>query len=272
MPSPRSPSSGDDRASGAEPWESYECRKTKTTMQIIPAIDIRGGKCVRLIQGKFDQETVFADDPVQMARHWQSLGAQRLHVVDLDGAKTGQPLNTKVIARIVDALDIPVQLGGGIRTVETAKLMLDLGVERVIVGTSAVLDKALAQAMFDAFGDQVILGLDASDGFVATHGWQEVTDIPAVDFAREMESMGAERIIHTDIGRDGMLVGVNLEAMEKMARAVSIPIVASGGVTNIDDIRNLKKIQRLGIEGVITGKAIYTGSIDLREAIALAGG
>lgn len=240
-------------------------------MQIIPAIDIRGGKCVRLIQGKFDQETVFADDPVQVAEYWQSLGAKRLHIVDLDGAKTGQPRNTKVVARIVDALDIPIQLGGGIRTVETARLMLDLGVERVIVGTSAVLDRELAAAMFDAFGDQVILGLDANGGFVATHGWQEVTELLAVDFAREMESLGACRIIHTDISRDGMLEGVNLEAMENMARAVNIPVIASGGVTSIADIRNLKKLEPLGIEGVITGKAIYTRSIDLQEAIALAG-
>lgn len=239
-------------------------------MQIIPAIDLRGGKCVRLIQGKFDQETVFADDPVKMALYWQSLGAERLHVVDLDGARTGQPHNTTVVAHIVDALSIPIQLGGGIRSVETAGLMLDLGVDRVIVGTSAVLDRDLARDLFEAFDEQVILGLDASGGFVATHGWQEVTDLPAVDFAREMESLGARRIIHTDISRDGMLIGVNLEAMESMARAVSIPIIASGGVTNIEDIRSLKKLEPLGIEGVITGKAIYAGTIDLREAIALA--
>ncbi len=241
-------------------------------MQVIPAIDLRGGKCVRLVQGKFDQETVFADDPVQMALHWQSLGAARLHLVDLDGAKTGAAQNTKVVARIVDALDIPVQLGGGIRSVETAKLMLDLGVERVILGTSVVLDRDLASAVIDRFGDQIIIGLDASDGFVATHGWQEVTDVPAVDFASEMESLGASRIIHTDISRDGMMEGVNLGAMEKMARAVKIPVIASGGVTSIDDIKNLKKIERLGIEGVITGKALYTGSIDLPQAISLAGG
>lgn len=241
-------------------------------MQVIPAIDLRGGKCVRLVQGKFDQETVFGDDPVQMALHWQSLGAARLHLVDLDGAKTGAAQNTKVVARIVDALDIPVQLGGGIRSVETAKLMLDLGVERVILGTSVVLDRGLAGAVIDQFGDQIIIGLDASDGFVATHGWQEVTEIPAVDFALEMESLGASRIIHTDISRDGMMEGVNLGAMEKMARAVKIPVIASGGVTSIDDIKNLKKMERLGIEGVITGKALYTGSIDLPQAISLAGG
>ena len=239
-------------------------------MQVIPAVDIRGGKCVRLLQGKFDQETVFADDPVETAVYWQSLGAERLHVVDLDGAKTGQPQNLKVVAHIVDALDIPVQIGGGIRSVETARLMLDLGVERVVIGTSAVLDRDFARSMFETLGEQVILGLDASGGFVATHAWQEISDIPAVDFALEMEKLGATRIIHTDIGRDGMLSGVNLDAMESMARALSIPIIASGGVTSIEDIRALKKLEPLGIEGVITGKALYTGSLDLRDAISAA--
>lgn len=240
-------------------------------MQVIPATDLRGGKCVRLIQGDFAQETVFADDPVQTARYWQSLGAERLHVVDLDGARTGQPQNTKVVARIVDALNIPVQLGGGIRSLETAKLMLDLGVDRIVVGTSAILDREFAKKLFGTFGEQVILDIASSDGFVATHGWQEVGTMRAIDLAREMEHLGAERILHTDISRDGALKGVNLEAMEAMARAVDIPVIASGGVTDIEDIRNLKKLEPLGIEGVITGKAIYTGTLDLREAIALAG-
>ncbi|MHB0999645.1 MAG: 1-(5-phosphoribosyl)-5-[(5-phosphoribosylamino)methylideneamino]imidazole-4-carboxamide isomerase [Armatimonadota bacterium] len=238
-------------------------------MQIIPAVDIRGGKCVRLLQGDFERETVFADDPVDMALHWASLGAERLHVVDLDGAKTGQPLNTDVVSRIVKALSIPVQLGGGIRSIDTAKKILDLGVNRVIIGTSAALDRDLAKAMFDAFGDRVILGLDARDGWVSIHGWQETVDQKAVDFARDMESIGACRIIHTDISRDGLLAGVNLDAMEQMARAVSIPVIASGGVTNIDDIHNLKKIEYLGIEGVIAGKALYTDSLDLKEAISV---
>ncbi len=241
-------------------------------MQIIPAIDIRGGKCVRLLQGDFSQETVFADDPVDMAVHWASFGAERLHVVDLDGAKTGRPQNTAVVGRIVKALDIPVQLGGGIRDLETAGQMLDLGVDRVIIGTSAALDKNLAQAMFDAFGDHVILGLDARDGLVSINGWQNTIDKKAIDFAIEMEALGARRIIHTDISTDGMLSGVNLVAMERMARAVSIPVIASGGVTNIDDIYNLKKLEHLGIEGVIAGKALYTDSLDLREAIAVASG
>jgi len=237
-------------------------------LQIIPAVDIRGGRCVRLLQGRFDQETVFADDPVEMAVHWVSLGAERLHVVDLDGARTGRPQNTDNVARVVAALRIPVQVGGGIRTAETARRMLDLGVDRVVIGTSAVLDRDLARAMFETFGEQVALGLDAREGLVATHGWQEVSDLKVVEFAREMERLGARRIIHTDIGRDGMLEGVNLVAMEGLAKAVQIPVIASGGVTSIDDIRDLKKLEPLGIEGVIVGKALYTGSLQLEEAIA----
>lgn len=241
-------------------------------MQIIPAVDIQGGRCVRLLQGEFDKETVYADDPAEMAVRWASMGAERLHVVDLDGAKTGRTTNTEAIKRIVKALDIPVQVGGGIRTLDTALAMLELGVDRVIVGTSAALDRELAKSMFDALGDRVILDLAARDGLVAIHGWREILDLKAIDFAREMESMGANRIIHTDVGRDGMLEGVNLSAMEEMARAVSIPVIASGGVTNIDDIRALMTLEPLGIEGVITGKAIYSGSLDLREAIALSRG
>lgn len=241
-------------------------------MEIIPAVDIRGGRCVRLLQGRFDQETVFADDPVEMALHWAGLGAPRLHVVDLDGARTGEPQNLDVIGRIASTLDIPVQMGGGIRSLDIARRVLDLGIDRVVIGTSAALDKNLAAEMFTALDDRVVLGLDARDGLVAIHGWQEVTSQKAVDFAREMESLGARRIIHTDIGRDGMLAGVNLDAMEAMARAVSIPVIASGGVTGIQDIRCLKSLEPLGIEGVIVGKAIYTGSLDLREAFSVAEG
>lgn len=239
-------------------------------MQIIPAIDIRGGRCVRLIQGKFDQETVFGDDPVKMANKWASLGAQRLHIVDLDGAKSGTPLNAEIISLMAKSIEIPVQMGGGIRTLETAEKMLALGVDRVIIGTSAALDRSLAESMFKALGERAVLGLDASGGFVATHGWQNVLDVKAVDFAREMQKAGAKRIIHTDISRDGMLEGVNLAAMKEMAEAVEIPVIASGGVTNTFDIVNLKKLEPLGIEGVIVGKALYTGSIDLPDAIAIA--
>ena len=207
-----------------------------------------------------------------MAVHWESLGARRLHVVDLDGAKTGRPHNLEIIRRIASALSVPVQMGGGVRSILIARRVLGLGVERVVIGTSAVLDGDFARAMFQEFGERVVLGLDAHDGFVATHGWQETSKLCAVDFAQDMEKLGARRIIHTDISRDGMLEGVNLAAMEAMARAVSIPVIASGGVTGIEDIRNLKKLEPLGIEGVIAGKALYTGSLDLREAIRVAGG
>ena len=241
-------------------------------MEVIPAVDIRNGKCVRLLQGDFDRETVFCDDPIEMALKWESQGAQRLHVVDLDGAKTGRPHNLEIIRRIASALSVPVQMGGGVRSILIARRVLGLGVERVVIGTSAVLDGDFARAMFQEFGERVVLGLDAHDGFVATHGWQETSKLCAVDFAQDMEKLGARRIIHTDISRDGMLEGVNLAAMEAMARAVSIPVIASGGVTGIEDIRNLKKLEPLGIEGVIAGKALYTGSLDLREAIRVAGG
>ena len=239
-------------------------------MEIIPAVDIRNGRCVRLIQGRFDQETVFADDPVQMALHWQSFGVPRLHVVDLDGAKSGQPQNVEIIARIVEALDIPVQLGGGIRNIDTARQMLEIGVDRIVIGTSAALDEKFAETAFSLFGEQVVLGIDAREGLVAVHGWQEILDLKAVDFALKMQALGARRIIHTDIGRDGMLEGVNFHAMEEMTKAVQIPVIASGGVTTIGDIYRLKKLEAIGLEGVIIGKAIYVGALDLHEALAVA--
>lgn len=239
-------------------------------MQVIPAIDIRLGRCVRLIQGDFSQETVFSEDPVEMAEHWASKGAQRLHVVDLDGAKTGTSQNLDIIARIVKALDIPVQLGGGVRSLETAKALLDIGLDRVIIGTSAILDKNLAEAMFKTFGEKVALGIDAKNGMVAIHGWQETTGRKAIEVAQEMEALGARRIIHTDISTDGMLRGVNLTAMQNMAEAVNIPVIASGGVTTLNDISNLRKLEPLGIEGAIIGKVLYTRLFELEQAIAIA--
>lgn len=239
-------------------------------MEIIPAVDIRGGRCVRLLQGRFDQETVFADDPVEMAVHWALLGARRLHVVDLDGAKTGQLQNMDVVARILRAVEMPIQFGGGIRDLGTARYMLALGVDRVIIGTSAAEDRELARAMFKEFEDQVVISLDARDEMITTHGWQEVTGQKAIDFALEMVSLGARRIIHTDISRDGMLSGVNINAMRNMVEAVDIPVIASGGVSNIEDIHQLKELVPNGLEGVVVGRAIYTGSLDLQEAIAVA--
>jgi phosphoribosylformimino-5-aminoimidazole carboxamide ribotide isomerase len=239
-------------------------------VQVIPAVDIRGGRCVRLLQGDFSKETVFANSPIEMALHWELMGAERLHVVDLDGARTGRPQNAELIGSIVDEINIPVQVGGGIRSIKTAEMLLDLGVDRIIIGTSAALDTDFAEEMFSNFGESVILGLDAINGMVATHGWQETTDIDAIKFAQQMVELGARRIIHTDISTDGMLKGVNLDAMEAMASAVDIPVIASGGVTNLQDIQELRKLEPLGIEGVIAGKALYTNSLNLKAAIAAA--
>lgn len=239
-------------------------------MEIIPAIDIIAGRCVRLVQGKFDQETVYSDDPVQIAEQWERQGARRLHVVDLDGARTGHPQNLSVLQEIVQAVRIPVQTGGGIRTPETARRVLRVGVDRVIIGTSAALDELLAQALFAELGEKAVLGVDALNGYVAVRGWQARTEERAVDFARRMLSYGARRIIFTDISRDGMLSGVNVPAIERMLTAVDVPVIASGGVGSIEDIKRLVPLEEKGLEGVILGKALYTGAVELPDAIAAA--
>lgn len=238
-------------------------------MQVIPAIDIRDGKCVRLMQGDFNKETIYGEDPIQMALHWESFGAELIHIVDLDGAKTGVPQNLDIIAEIARTVNIPIQMGGGIRSVKTVNRVLNLGISRVIIGTSAALDTDLSKELFDTYGDKVIVGIDAKDGWVTIHGWQKTINKRAIDFAKEMESLGAKRIIHTDVSRDGLMEGVNINAMREIADAVNIPVIASGGVTNLEDICNLKALEPYGIEGVIVGKALYTGAIDLREAIAI---
>lgn len=239
-------------------------------MEIIPAVDIRGGHCVRLIQGDFNQETVFSQDPVEMAKHWASRGAHRIHVVDLDGARTGTSQNLEIIAKMVKELDVPVQLGGGVRSLETAQAMIDIGIDRVIIGTSAILDKDLAASIFGRLGEKAVLGIDAKNGMVAIHGWQQTTERKAIEVAQEMESIGARRIIHTDISTDGMLRGVNIAAMERMAQAVNIPVIASGGVTSLSDISNLRKLEPIGIEGAIIGKVLYTHLFELEQAIKIA--
>ncbi|MEN6520039.1 MAG: 1-(5-phosphoribosyl)-5-[(5-phosphoribosylamino)methylideneamino]imidazole-4-carboxamide isomerase [Armatimonadota bacterium] len=239
-------------------------------MEVIPAIDIIGGKCVRLVQGQFDQETVFSDSPADMAKEWEQQGATRLHVVDLDGARTGAPENLKVMESIISVVNIPVQVGGGVRSINKAQQVLNVGVERVIVGTSAALDSDTAKMMFDELGDRVILGVDALNGYVAVRGWQARTEERAVDFARRMTALGAKRIIFTDISRDGMLSGVNAFAIEKMVAAVDIPVIASGGVGSIADIKRLRPLKGKGLEGVILGKALYVGSVALPEAISAA--
>jgi len=236
-------------------------------VEIIPAVDMLDGKCVRLAQGRFDRSTVFSDDPADAARRWVDEGAQRLHLVDLNGSRMGAPQELPAIRRIVAAVDVPVQLGGGIRTLETARQMLDLGVERVVIGTSAALDADAATAMFAELGEHAILGVDAKDGYVAVKGWQEVTNEKAVEFAQRMQSLGARRVIYTDISRDGMLSGVNVQAMAAMVESLDIPVIASGGVTTVGDIAVLKTT---GVEGAIVGKALYTGKLTLADALKAA--
>lgn len=236
-------------------------------VEIIPAIDMLDGKCVRLSQGRFDRVTVFADDPAEMARRWVSEGARRLHLVDLNGSRMGAPQELETVRRIAKTVDVPLQLGGGIRSIEIAREVLEAGVERVIFGTSAALDPALAEDVFAQLGDRAILGVDARDGFVAVKGWEETTSEEAVEFARRMQGLGAKRVIYTDISRDGMLQGANVAAMKRMAEALDIPVIASGGVSTVEDIRALKRIEDSGIEGAILGKALYTGAMNLADAL-----
>lgn len=236
-------------------------------MIVYPAIDVKDGRCVRLVQGQFNDVTVYSDNPVEMALKWESMGAQYLHVVDLDGARTGQPQNIAVISEMAVKLGIPLQLGGGIRTIEMIEITLCKGIQRVILGTSAVKDQNLVKKAIETFENNVAIGIDAKDGMVAIEGWAKTSEFTAVGFAKKMEDLGARTIIFTDISKDGMLAGPNLKAMEEMVRAVDMEIIASGGVSTVEDIKNLKEI---GVHGVIIGKALYTGDIDLREAIEIA--
>jgi len=241
-------------------------------MLVIPAIDLKEGKCVRLEQGLMDKDTVFNDNPAAQARAWQDQGAEMLHIVDLDGAFAGQPKNRAAIEAIVGAITIPSQLGGGIRDIETIEAYLSLGLSRVIIGTAAQRNPELVREACARFPGRIVVGIDAKNGMVAVQGWAEVTDITAVDLARKFEGFGVSAIIYTDISRDGMLQGPNLEATKSLAEAVSIPIIASGGVSSLKDIQNLMDIEASGVTGVITGKAVYTGAIRLSEAVALTKG
>jgi phosphoribosylformimino-5-aminoimidazole carboxamide ribotide isomerase len=239
-------------------------------MLIIPAIDLRNGKCVRLIQGKVDAETIFSDDPVATALKWENKGAKFLHVVDLDGAFTGSPKNLDVIEKIVDAVSIPIEMGGGIRDASVVESVFKAGVHRAILGTSALKNPDFAGEMCDLYGDRIAVGIDAKDGKVAIKGWTELGEKPAVDFAIEMKNAGVKIIIYTDIKRDGMLTGPNVEATKNLAMAVEgVNVIASGGMSSLDDIKNLKDIEPYGVVGVIIGKALYTGDIELEEAIIL---
>jgi phosphoribosylformimino-5-aminoimidazole carboxamide ribotide isomerase len=235
---------------------------------IIPAIDIRGGKCVRLLQGDFQRETVYSGDPVEVALRWAGKGAERIHLVDLDGSREGRPANDAVIRRILSAVDVPVELGGGIRDIATVDTYLGLGVRWVILGTAALKNRDFVVEACRRYPGRVILGIDAKGGKVAVEGWTEATRADVLEVARRYEDLGLAALVYTDISRDGMETGVNVPATERLARSVGIPVIASGGVAGIGDIDRLLAVADSGILGVITGKALYTGALDLEEAIA----
>jgi phosphoribosylformimino-5-aminoimidazole carboxamide ribotide isomerase len=239
-------------------------------MLIIPAIDIKDGHCVRLKQGDMADATVFSEQPGDMAAHWKAQGAKRLHLVDLNGAVAGKPKNETAIKEIVAALggEIPIQLGGGIRDLDTIERYLDDGISYVIIGTAAVKNPGFLHDACGAFPGHIIVGLDAKDGKVATDGWSKLTKHDVIDLARKFEDYGAEAIIYTDIGRDGMLSGVNIEATLKLAQAMHIPVIASGGLSSVRDIVELKKIENDGVIGAIAGRAIYDGTLDFKAAVA----
>lgn len=236
-------------------------------MLIIPAIDLKDGQCVRLRQGLMEDSTVFGDNPVDFARQWVDQGCRRLHLVDLNGAFVGEPVNGDVVTDIAKAFPrLPIQIGGGIRSGETIEYYLQAGVDYVIIGTKAVKEPEFVGEMCKQFPGHIIVGLDAKDGLVATDGWAEVSELKATDLAKRFESDGVSAIVYTDIARDGMMQGVNVEATVAMAQASSIPVIASGGITNMDDIKALKAQSHHGIMGAITGRAIYEGTLNVKEA------
>jgi phosphoribosylformimino-5-aminoimidazole carboxamide ribotide isomerase len=234
--------------------------------EIVPAVDLKAGRCVRLLQGRADAETVFSDDPVGMARRWEASGARRLHVVDLDGAFAGGPAQTDLVRAMVSAVSIPVEVGGGLREVAHVEAVLDAGARWAIVGTRAALDPAFLGEVCERFGERLMIGIDASDGRVAVDGWTRVLDLDAMALARDAAAAGAAGIIYTDIGRDGTQGGPNLWSTEAVARVAGIPVLASGGVGSLDDIRQLATVP--GLAGVIVGRALYSGAVDLAAAVA----
>lgn len=234
-------------------------------MDVIPAIDIRDGRCVRLAQGDYARETVFGEDPLAMAQRWASMGARRVHVVDLDGARDGQQSNAAIVRGVAGALDVPVQTGGGIRTMQTIEATLGAGVDRVVIGTAAVKDPAFLRDAIAFAGDRLIVSVDARDGRVALEGWTEATDLDAVTFIEQLRDHGVRRIVYTDIARDGVTDGPNFAMYERVTRALGIPVIAAGGVGSVEDVRRLGEC---GVEAAIIGRALYTGDIDLVEALA----
>ncbi len=238
-------------------------------MILYPAIDIQGGRCVRLVQGRMEESTVYGDDPAAMARRWMDHGAEALHIVDLDGAKEGEPVNVEPVLAVRRAVELPLQVGGGIRSLEAAASYLEAGVERVIVGTRAAVDEAFLASLCSAHPGRVAVGIDARDGRVALKGWTEVSALEAVELARRVEDLGASAVIYTDIARDGMLAGPNVEATRALARSVSLPVIASGGVATLEDLRRIKGLESDGVQGVIVGKALYEETLSLADALSV---
>ncbi len=239
-------------------------------MLVIPAIDLKDGHCVRLKQGDMDAATVFSEDPAAMARHWRDQGAKRLHIVDLNGAFAGKPVNEAAVKAIIEAVgpDVRVQLGGGIRDLDTIERYLDDGISWVIIGTAAVKNPGFLHDACNAFPGQVIVGLDARDGKVATDGWSKLTKHDVIDIAKKFESYGVEAVVYTDIGRDGMMTGVNIPATVSLARVLTVPVIASGGIATVDDVKALKAVESEGIIGAIAGRSLYEGTLDFKEAVA----
>lgn len=238
-------------------------------MIIIPAVDIKQGKCVRLLQGRMEDTTLYSDSPVTMAQKWEAKGAQLIHIVDLDGAFAKGVVNFDAIKQILAGIKVPIQVGGGIRDLQTIQMYIDAGVSKVIIGSEAVYNPQLVKDACKRFPGKIVVGIDARDGMVATEGWSQTSKVRAVDLAKEFESCGVAAINFTDIHRDGMQTGPNIEETAALAEAVNIPIVASGGVSTLQDIKNLLKIEKKGVTGVITGRAIYEGTLDLEEAIRI---
>ncbi|HJX03620.1 MAG TPA: 1-(5-phosphoribosyl)-5-[(5-phosphoribosylamino)methylideneamino]imidazole-4-carboxamide isomerase [Dehalococcoidia bacterium] len=233
-------------------------------MEIIPAIDLRDGRCVRLYQGDYSRETVFSEEPVKMALRWQSMGARRMHIVDLDGAASGKPENIKTVSAMVKELSIPVQLGGGIRDQDTVKTLLGMGIDRLILGTIAVEKEDLVKKLCRLYGQRLIVSIDARDGLVSTHGWLKNTGTRAIDLARGMKKAGVLRIMYTDIKKDGTLTEPSFDAIAELVQDVGLPVIAAGGISSM---RDLEKLAQIGAEGAIVGRAIYTGDLDLGEAL-----
>jgi len=238
-------------------------------MRLFPAIDIQGGRCVRLRRGDFADETVFGDDPVTIAEHWVAEGARFLHVVDLDGARTGDPTNLDLVERIARAVPVPVQFGGGVRTTDVLDRAMKAEIGRLVIGTGALLDPEFLARALERWGDRLVVAVDAEDGYVKTHGWRERSGMTAAVFVRTLEQIGVAEILYTDIGRDGMMQGVNLPAIRDLAEETSLGIIASGGVTSLDDLRALKRFEAEGVTGVIAGRALYEHRFSVPQALAV---